>query len=340
MPEARGIRQAAGYADRRMRSVVALLAAILAAALAGCGEDGAEPGASREATLVLDFQPNAVHVGLYSSLRRGYFAEHGVELEIREPAEATDAPRLLEAGRVELAILTINDLGVALERGLELRPVAQIVRRPLGAVIAADRDEVRTPIDLEGRRVGVTGLPSDEAVLDAVLEAAGANPQEVERVDIGFDSVAALAAGRLDAATAFWSSEGAMLRRLEVPTREFRIDDLAADPYPELLLVTSARTAEGDPELVEALVEGTTRGYEEVTEDPEAALDDLLAEVPELGAGEQRAQLEALLDADAFGTELDRAGLEGWLRFAARHDVVDAEVVRPRLLAGSDGDGL
>jgi putative hydroxymethylpyrimidine transport system substrate-binding protein len=316
-----------------MRSVAALLATVLAVGLLGCGGDGAEPGASREATLVLDFQPNAVHAGVYSALRRGYLADNGVDLEIREPAASTDAPRLLEAGRVEFAILTINDLGIALERGLELRPVAQIVRRPLGAVIAADRSEVRTPSDLEGRRVGVTGLPSDAAVLDAVLEADGADPEEVETVDIGFDSVAALAAGRLDAATAFWSSEGVALRRLDVPTREFRIDDYGARRYPELLLVTSVEVAADESELVEAVVESAARGYEEAAEDPDAALEDLLDVVSGLAADEQRAQLDALLGAGAFGTDLEPAGLENWLRFAAHHGIADAEVVRAALLS-------
>jgi putative hydroxymethylpyrimidine transport system substrate-binding protein len=316
-----------------MRSVAALLATVLAVGLLGCGGNGAEPGASREATLVLDFHPNAVHVGIYAALQRGYLADRDVDLEIREPAAATDAPRLLEAGRVELAILTINDLGIALERGLELRPVAQIVRRPLGAVIAADRSEVRTPDDLEGRRVGVTGLPSDEAVLNAVLEGDGADLDDVETVDIGFDSVAALAAGRLDAATAFWSSEGVALRRLGVPTREFRIDDHGAGRYPELLLVTSTQTATDDPGLIDAVVEGATRGYEAAAEDPDASLDDLLEVVPELDRDEQRAQLDALLGADAFGTALEPAGLESWLRFAARHRIVDAAAVRGRLLS-------
>jgi putative hydroxymethylpyrimidine transport system substrate-binding protein len=316
-----------------MRSTAALLAAVLVAGLAGCGGDGAEPSASREATLVLDFQPNAVHTGIYAALRRGYLADRGIELDVREPTEATDAPRLLEAGRAELAILTINDLGAALERGLDLRPVAQIVRRPLGAVIAADRTEVRTPRDLEGGRVGVTGLPSDDAVLDAVLESAGADPEDVDRVDIGFDSVPALAAGRLDAATAFWSSEGVLLRDLGVPTREFRIDDHGAGRYPELLVVAAADTAADDPELVEAVVESIGEGYADVIDDPEAALEDLLAEVPGLGADEQRAQLEALLDAASFGTELDPAGLESWLRFASQHGIVDAGAVRPALLS-------
>src|SRR5215204_6117404 len=51
-----------------MNRVAALLAAALAgAALAACG-GGAEPGAPKGATLVLDFQPNAVHSGIYAAL--------------------------------------------------------------------------------------------------------------------------------------------------------------------------------------------------------------------------------------------------------------------------------
>src|SRR5688572_7202362 len=98
-----------------MRRVVALLAAVLA--LHGCGEDGAEPGASHEATLVLDFTPNAVHSGLYAALERGWFADEGLDLTIQPPGNSTDAPKLLEAGRTEFAVMDINDVGTAAERG-------------------------------------------------------------------------------------------------------------------------------------------------------------------------------------------------------------------------------
>lgn len=312
-----------------MRSLVALLAAILAAGIAGCG-GGAEPGASREATLVLDFQPNAVHAGIYSALAHDDYEAAGVELEIREPTESTDAPRLLEAGRVELAILTAGDLGIALERGLGVRPVAEIVQLPLGAVIAADRREVGEPRDLEGATVGVTGLPSDDAVLDAVIESDDADPDAVERVQIGFESVAALAAGRLDAATAFWSAEGVALRRLGIPTREFRVSDHGAS-YPELLLVAAGTIAAAEPELIEAIVEATERGYRRVRDDPEQALADLIEAVPGLDRDEQGAQLEALLAADAFGERITPPDLEGWLEFADRHGIADVDSIRERL---------
>ena len=320
-----------------MRAWAALLAAVLVGAvLVGCDDDGAEPGASQEATLVLDFQPNAVHAGIYAAQRRGYYAAEGLDLTIREPSSSSDAPKLLEAGRADLAVMDINDFGIALERGLDLRPIAAVVQRPLAAVIAGDRDDVRRPRDLEGGTVGVTGLPSDDAVLDAVLEADGADPSLVDRVTIGFDSVAALSAGRVDAATAFWNAEGVTLRRLGVPTREFRVDDYGAKPYPELLVVTRGATAADS--ATKGFRSALERAYGELVRDPDTALADLLAEVPSLNPDEQQAQFDALNAARAFGEgNVELIGLLDWLQFASEHGIVDASTIRRDLRAGLRG---
>src|ERR687888_2032337 len=140
-----------------MKRVVALLAAALAAtALAACGGGGAEPGAPERATLVLDFQPNAVHAGIYAALHKDYYEEAGVDLSVQQPSSSTDAPKLLEAGKAQFAILDIHDLAIARERGVDIVGVAPIVQRPLASVIAPE--SVHRPRDLEGRTVGVTGL--------------------------------------------------------------------------------------------------------------------------------------------------------------------------------------
>ncbi len=284
-----------------MRRVAALLAAVLGGvAVAGCG-DGAEPGAPEGASLVLDFQPNAVHAPLYAARAADAFAEQGIELEIREPSSSADGARLLEAGRADFAILDINDFGIARQRGLEIVAFGALVQRPLAAVIAADREQTRSPADLRGRTVGVTGVPSDDAVLDTVLAEGGVDPDEVERQTIGFQSVALLAAGKVDAATAFWNAEGVELRRRGVPIREFRVDELGAPRYPELVLATRADDWEADPERACGLLEGLGRGYERLEAEPSRALRPLLDAASGLDPDEQEAQLRALNQAAAFG---------------------------------------
>jgi putative hydroxymethylpyrimidine transport system substrate-binding protein len=306
-----------------MRRAVALLAAVLLLAGAvGCGGDGAEPGAPRGATLVLDFVPNAVHSGIYSALAHGYYRDEGVDLKVQPPGESTDAPKLLGAGRVEFAILDIHDLGIARERGIDLVGVAPIVARPLAAVLARGDGPVRRPRDLQGRRVGVTGLPSDEAVVDSEVEADGGDPAEVERVTIGFTAVPSLASAKVDAATGFWNAEGVALRRQGVPIRIFKVDRFGAPPYPELVLATSRETLESDPELVDAVVGATRRGYAFAVEDPDRALDDLLAADRSLDRADQAAQLSALLPI-LRPQPFDEAVLGEWARWDLEHGLLE-----------------
>jgi putative hydroxymethylpyrimidine transport system substrate-binding protein len=307
-----------------MRKVVAsLAAAILALAFVGCGGGGAEPGAPRRATLVLDFTPNAAHSGIYAALRRGYYRDAGVDLDVRPPSASTDAPKLLEAGRTEFAILDIHDLGIAREQGLDLVGVAPIVQRPLASVIARTDGPVRRPRDLQGRRVGVTGLPSDDAVVDSEVAADGGQPSKVDRVTIGFNAVADLAAGKVDAATGFWNAEAVELHRHGTPVRVFRVDRYGAPAYPELVLCTTRHVLQSDPKLVAEVVGATARGYRFTLRDPVAALDELLAANPGLDRADQKEQLQALLPAFRPPGAFDVAVLRAWARWDLKHRILE-----------------
>lgn len=305
-----------------MRRAVALLAAALAlAGAAGCGGSGAEPGAPKGATLVLDFTPNAVHSGIYAAQAQGFYENAGVDLKVQAPGESTDAPKLLGAGKVGFAILDIHDLGIAREKGIPLVGVMPIVQRPLAAVIARGDGPVHSPRDLEGRRVGVSGLPSDEAVVDSEVEADGGNPAELDEVTIGFTAVPSLAAGKVAAATGFWNAEAIALERQGVPIRVFKVDDFGAPPYPELVLCTSEKLLESDPKLVEAVVTATRRGYAFAEAHPSNALDDLLAANPELERGDQAAQLRALLPV-LHPRPFSPAVLEAWAAWDLKHHLL------------------
>ena len=123
---------------------------------------------------MLDFTPNAVHAGIYTALARGYDRAAGVKLHVIAPSASTDAIRLLETGRVNFAILDIHDLAIARERGENMVGILPIVERPLAAVIA--QPSIRTPRQLAGQTVGVTGDPSDTAVLNSIVAGTGGNP--------------------------------------------------------------------------------------------------------------------------------------------------------------------
>lgn len=326
-----------------MSRIVALLAAVLVAmALVSCGgsEEGAEPDAPVEGvaalpelSLILDFQPNAVHSGIYSALATGADVERGVKLEVRTPGNSSDAPKLLRAGRVDLAILDIHDLAIARERGFDLVGIGAIVQRPLAAVIAADADSVRRPADLAGKTIGVTGLPSDDAVLASVLSGGGLELSDIDSPTIGFEAVPLLSSSQLDAATAFWNAEGVQLRQLGLETREFRVEDFGAPGYPELVIATSRETLESRRAALTDVLRALRDGYELTERDPDMALGHLLGSVPELELPVQEAQLESLDGAFTPAITLDADVLEDWATWDLENGIVGE---RPEIDAAFD----
>jgi NitT/TauT family transport system substrate-binding protein/putative hydroxymethylpyrimidine transport system substrate-binding protein len=277
---------------RRIPLVIALIAL-----LAGCDSQGEEPaGVGR---IALDFQPNAVHAGLLSS-------------SPIVPSSSTDSLKLLLGRRVDMSVVDIHDLGLARERGEDIVGVGAVVQRPLAAVIA--KSQIERPRDLEGKRVGVTGLPSDDAVLRAVVEHDGGDFDKVRRTTIGFTAVPSLIAGKVDAVVAFWNAEGVALRQRGVKTREFRVDDYGAPRYPELVLAVRGATWRERHDEVE-----TTLGC--LRHDTIAALRDRRATIDALvkasGADEDlmRAELDAVGPALVPPIRLDRHALEQWARF-------------------------
>ena len=175
--------------------------------------------------LALDFQPNAVHAGVLATHPKGARPPPQLALEVRAPSASTDSLKLLLSGRADASIVDIHDLGLARERGEDIVGVGAIVQRPLAAVIG--RADVRHPRGLEGRRAGVTGLPSDDAVLTAVVQSDGGDPRSVRRTTIGFSAVPSLVAKKVDAVVTFWNAEGVVLRaarraHARVPRRRLR----------------------------------------------------------------------------------------------------------------------
>ena len=306
----------------RARITAFLLAAALA--LGACGSASENDAPNSSATLLLDFQPNAVHSGIYMAVARGYDTALGVKLHIRAPSDSTDAVKLLVAGRADLAILDIHDLALARERGRDLVGVMAIVQTPLAAVLALPN--VKRPRDLEGRRVGVSGLPSDDAVLRSIVKGDGGDPDKVRPTTIGFTAVPSLLTGRVSAATGFWNDEGVALRAKRPGVHEFRVDDYGAPAYPELVLTTTRETLRDEPGTVRATVAALARGYSEVLSDPDSGVQALLGATSGLDRADVARKLDAVSPSFTGGArfygELDPARLRAWARWELAFGIV------------------
>jgi putative hydroxymethylpyrimidine transport system substrate-binding protein len=316
--------------------------AALAVAAAGCGSgassstsaasaittaSAATPAPIRDATLILDFTPNAVHAGIYAALARHYDRDDGVHLHVIAPTATTDSIKLLETGKVNFAILDIHDLAIADESAPthpDIVGIMAIVQRPLAAVIAAP--DVRSPKALEGKTVGITGVPSDTAVLRSTVAGSGGDPAKVKTITIGFNAVGDLLAGRVAGATSFWNDEGLTIQSKRRGFHVFRVDDYGAPSYPELVVCATGATLRHEPGLARGVVDALVQGYEYTLSHPGQAAADLEHETTGLDPKLVTAQLTALLPAfraaDGRVGTLDPTSLAKWAAWEARFGIV------------------
>jgi putative hydroxymethylpyrimidine transport system substrate-binding protein len=305
-----------------------LLLALVVLAVAGCGGTSGGDRPNEDASLLLDFTPNGVHAGLYLATARDYDDAEGVQLKVRTPGASTDALRLLEGGRVDMAILDIHDLALAREQGHDVVGIMAVVQRPLAAVLA--QPEITRPRDLEGKRAGVSGLPSDVAVLRSVIQGDGGDPDTVKTTTIGFQAVKALLANRVAAATAFWNVEGVALHEQRPDTREFRVDEFGAPPYPELVLCVTRQTLDEKRPVLQATIRALRRGYNEAQVDPESAVSALVEANRDLDPNAAGQQLDAVSPAFTAGADyygqLREDVLQKWARWDLEFGIVKKEI--------------
>ena len=243
---------------------------------------------------------------------------------MRAPADSAEALKLLAAGRADLAVLDIHDLALARERGRDLVAVAALEQAPLAAVIGARG--IASPRALQGRRVGVTGVPSDDAVLSSVVSGAGGNPRRVRRVTIGFNAVPSLLAARVSGATAFWNIEGAALAARGRGFHPFKVDAFGAPSYPELVICVTRQERDHHAGTIRRVLRALARGYRFAAGNVAFATNDLVRAQPGLDRALTESQVTttrpAFLSARGRWGELDTATLRAWAAWEVRFGIV------------------
>ena len=252
-------------------------------------------------TLILDFTPNAVHAGIYRALAAGYYRQEQIDLQVVAPSATVEPLSLVAAGRAQFGLADGSDVATEIDHGGQVEAVMAIVQRPLGGLIALASEHLAAPAQLQGRTVGITGVPSDRAVLETEVRHAGGDPAKVHVVTVGFNGAQALLAGRVAAFTGFVPDDGVGLEVGGHAITPFWLDRNGGPAYPGLVAFTTRRLARTDPTLVRDFLAATIRGYEDTLRNPARALADLLRLNPSLPRTLTAASLRAYLPLFATG---------------------------------------
>ena len=128
----------------------------------------------------------------------GYFAEQDLEVEIIAPANAADPPKLVAAGKFDLAISYQPQLHLQVHAGLPLVRVGTLIATPLNCLLVLDEGPIRSIADLKGRKIGYSVAGVEEALLTAILGRYDLSLADVELVNVNWSLSPALMSGQVE----------------------------------------------------------------------------------------------------------------------------------------------
>ena len=253
-------------------------------ALAGCGAGGGNGGqesaakAPRELNVVLDWYPNALHTFLYTAIERGYYAQEGLDVKIRFPANENDALTLVSAGKAEIGLYYEHDIiQAAVNQGVRVRSIGAVVQHPLNVVLSLADRGIRSPADLAGKTVGYAGTALSEALVRTMMAADGADPDSAEMVNVGFELMSAMTTGNVDATIGcLVNHEVPQLEEEGFEVNYFPVNGYGVPDYYEAVFLASQALLDSEPETVAAFLRASARGFADFRADPEGCLGILL----------------------------------------------------------------
>ena len=219
-------------------------------------------------TLLLDWFVNPDHGPIIVAQEKGYFAEQDLEVEVIAPADPSDPPKLVAAGRAELAISYQPQLHLQVHEGLPLKRVGTLVATPLNCLLVLEDGPIETPADLKGKKIGFSVGGVEEAVLQSVLGTHGVGLDDVELVNVNFSLSPSLMSGQVDAVIgAFRNFELNQMDIEGVAGKCFFVEEEGLPPYDELIYV--ANPDKMDADMIARFLAATEKATQYIVNHPE-----------------------------------------------------------------------
>jgi len=193
-------------------------------------------------TIGLDWFINPDHAPLIIAQKRGFFKEVGLEVEMIEPADPNDPPKLVAAGKLDLAISYQPQLHIQVDQGLPVVRVGTLVSVPLNSLVVLENGPIKSISDLKGKKIGFSVGGFEEALLSGMLEKYNIKMTDVDLININFSLSPSLIAKKVDAVVgAFRNFELNQMDIVNHPGKAFYPEEHGVPSYEELIYISNVK---------------------------------------------------------------------------------------------------
>lgn len=298
-----------GFVSRR-----ALLKGAAAGMALGSGLLGMPAIAStRRISITLPWVVNGSNYWPIVGKQLGFFSSRGIDLAVSRGNGSVAAAQAVGNGQFDLGVVYFGGVLVNIARGLPLRMLATVGYDSLmGNIMLAD-SPIKEPKDLNGKRVGIVATSTEAPYWPAFAEKTGIDLSTVTRQQLDARMIErALIEKQVDAITGIGSSSLPVLKSLGTDVRFLPWSKHGINLY-AAQIIAPAKTVDADPGLCQAVVDGILESLVHTLKHPEASLEILYKEQPEIGltkGGKENATIsQGLAQATMLGEEMLNNGM-------------------------------
>src|SRR5260370_31031476 len=160
------------------RLAFTLLAVLVLLAVPGNGPAQTKP--LRPYTLILDFVPTGEYVPHYTALEKGWYRDEGLDVKIVRGQGSADTVKRIAAGQGEVGISDISALIAArANTDVKVKAIALWYRRPPHGIFVRADSPIKTPRDLEGKKLAISPGNSHQILWPVFEKLSGLKPGSV-----------------------------------------------------------------------------------------------------------------------------------------------------------------
>ena len=191
-------------------------------------------------TLLLDWFVNPDHGPIIIAQEKGIFKDAGLQVEIIPPANPSDPPKLVAAGKADIAISYQPQLHMQVHEGLPVTRVGTLVATPLNCLLVLEDGPIKKLSDLKNKKIGYSISGMEQALLSAILKKANVNKDEVEYINVNWSLSPSLMSKQVDAVIGAYRNFELNQMKIEgVKGRCFFIEEEGVPPYDELIFIVN-----------------------------------------------------------------------------------------------------
>ena len=196
--------------------------------------------ANDKITLLLDWFVNPDHGPIIIAQEKGIFKDAGLQVEIIPPANPSDHPKLVAAGKADIAISYQPQLHMQVHEGLPVTRVGTLVATPLNCLLVLEDGPIKKLSDLKNKKIGYSISGMEQALLSAILKKANVNKDEVEYINVNWSLSPSLMSKQVDAVIGAYRNFELNQMKIEgVKGRCFFIEEEGVPPYDELIFIVN-----------------------------------------------------------------------------------------------------